>query len=77
MDLELSKTFIKKLKCKLKINDIFNTLKYPERLTFNNINSDGIWFTNYRRIALSVKYSFGEIKTANYKNKEIDTGNRL
>lgn len=77
VDLGLSKTFIKKLKCKLSLNDIFNTLKYPEKFTFNNIASNGVWFTNYRPISLSLKYSFGEIKITSFKNKEIDNGNRL
>lgn len=77
IDLGISKTFFKKFKCSLNVSDIFNTTRRPERFTFNSVQSNGTWFSNARRIAFTVKYSFGKIKESSFQNKDIDNNNRL
>ncbi|MDB2555971.1 TonB-dependent receptor, partial [Flavobacteriaceae bacterium] len=77
LDLGVSKTIFKKFKCSLLFSDIFNTTNQKEGFTFNNVKSDGTWFANNRKIAFTLKYSFGKIKGASFKNKDVDNNNRL
>lgn len=77
VDFGVSKTFFKKLNCSVNVNDIFKSIKYQDDFTFNDIQSRGTYFVDYRGIFLSLKYSFGDIKESSYKNKEIDGSSRM
>lgn len=77
LDLGVSKTLFGKIKCSLTIADIFNTTRRTERFTFNNIQSEGVWYTNSRRFALNFKYSIGEIKKSSFRNRDVDENSRF
>lgn len=68
----ISQTFFKKLQCSLRFNDIGRTMQFEERYGINGIRSDGIFFTDAREIALTVKYSLGKIKEPVSKNRNVD-----
>lgn len=71
-DVSLSKTFFKKLNCTLMFSDIFNTMKFQEKFTINDIESKRFIYSDFRAISLSIKYTFGKEKESRYKNEIID-----
>lgn len=70
-DASVTKTFFKQLSCSIGWNDIFRKIKYKETFIINNIYSRGIYYSDSRSIAFSVKYTFGKIKSA-FIEKSVD-----
>ena len=68
----ITKTFFGKLNCALRINDIGRGMNYEEKYFINGVNADGVYFVDAREIAFSMKYTFGKVKDANFKNKNVD-----
>ncbi|MCG9792322.1 outer membrane beta-barrel family protein [Flavobacterium algicola] len=78
MDLALSKTLFKNFDCTLRLNDIFRNMNFNENFIINEIASKGIYYTDTREIALSIRYKFGKIKDSTYKERNIDeNSNRI
>jgi hypothetical protein len=72
-----SKTFFNKLDLTLSLNDIFNTMTFKENYQLQNIKAKSIFFSRSHEFAISLKYSFGAIKSS-YKNKDVnDNLNRI
>lgn len=72
MDLAVSKTFFKNWDCTLSFNDIFKNTVYKQNFTINKISSKANYLSDAHEISLSVKYSFGKIKDAEFKEKSIN-----
>ncbi|MDI1315999.1 outer membrane beta-barrel family protein [Flavobacterium sp.] len=70
-DAAVSKTFFKQLSCSIGWNDIFRKIKYKETFIINTISSRGIYYSDSRSIAFSVKYTFGKIKSV-FIEKSVD-----
>lgn len=68
----LSKTFFKNWDCTLRFNDITRAMNFEEQYALNGVIADGVYFADAREVALSVKYRFGNSKSANFKNKDVD-----
>ncbi|MGB5821556.1 MAG: outer membrane beta-barrel family protein [Saonia sp.] len=72
LEAAISTTFFEKLQCSLRFNDITRTMNFEESYTINGIEANGIFFTDVREVALTVKYAFGKSKEPDYKNKDVD-----
>lgn len=72
MDLAVSKTLFKHFDCTVSANDIFRKVKYSNSYSMNGIHTRGIYCTDSHMISATVKYSFGKIKNAAFKEKNID-----
>lgn len=70
-DATVSKTFFKQLNCSLSWNDIFRKIMYKENFVINNIGSKGVYYSDSRSVAFSVKYTFGKIKSV-FVEKSVD-----
>ncbi|HEU4790626.1 MAG TPA: outer membrane beta-barrel family protein [Flavobacterium sp.] len=78
MDLGISKTFFTNWNCTLSYNDIFSNTIYEERFTINDISSKARYLVDAHEFSIAVKYSFGKIKSAEFKEKNIDdNSNRI
>ena len=66
-----TKNFFSKLDLTLSFNDIFNTMTFEETYQLKNIKAKSIFFSRSHEFAVSLKYSFGSIKSF-YKNKDVD-----
>jgi hypothetical protein len=66
-----SKNFFNKLDLTLSFNDILNTITFKESYQLQNIKAKSIFFSRSHEFAISLKYSFGVIKSS-YKNKDVD-----
>lgn len=56
----------------LSVNDILNTLEFEESYVWQNLSVNNFFFTDVNEIAIALRYNFGSIKNAKYKNKNID-----
>jgi hypothetical protein len=72
MDFGVSKTFFSNWNCTLSYNDIFRNTIYEESFTINNISSKARYLVDSHEFSIAVKYSFGKIKSTEYKEKNID-----
>jgi hypothetical protein len=78
MDLGVSKTFLTNWNCTLSYNDIFSNTIYEERFTINNISSKARYLVDSHEFSIAIKYSFGKIKSTEFKEKNIDdNSNRI
>jgi hypothetical protein len=78
MNLGVSKTFFTNWNCTLSCNDIFRNTIYEERFTINGISSKARYVVDAHEFSIAVKYSFGKIKSAEFKEKNIDdNSNRI
>lgn len=78
MNLGVSKTFFTNWNCTLSYNDIFSHTIYEERFTINDISSKAKYLVDAHEFSIAVKYSFGKIKSAEFKEKNIDdNSNRI
>ncbi len=78
LDIGISKTFYKKLSCTVSFNDIFRSVNSRERFVINQVSSNGIYFDDGRELSIALKYVFGRIKGAKFKNRDVDeSGSRL
>lgn len=78
MNLGVSKTFFTNWNCTLSYNDIFKNTIYEEQFTINNISSKARYLVDAHEISIAVKYSFGKIKSTEFKEKDIDeNSNRI
>jgi len=78
MDLGISKTFFTNWNCTLSYNDIFRGTIYEESFIINNISSKSRFLVDSHEISIAIKYSFGKIKTTEFKEKNIDdNSNRI
>ena len=78
MDLAISKTFFTNWNCTLSYNDIFRNMIYKERFTINNISSNARYLVDSHEFSIAIKYSFGKIKSTEFKEKNIDdNSNRI
>jgi hypothetical protein len=78
MDLGVSKTFFNNWNCTLSYNDIFSNTIYQEQFTINDISSKARYLVDAHEFSISIKYSFGKIKSAEFKEKNIDdNSNRI
>lgn len=77
LNASISKKFFNKLDATLSFNDIFNSMEFTDRYKLQNIKAMSLFYTDVNEISLSLKYTFGNIKSA-YKNKNVDTNlNRI
>lgn len=78
MNLGVSKPFFTNWNCTLSYNDIFINTIYKESFTINNINSTARYLVDTHEFSIAVKYSFGIIKSTEFKEKNIDdNSNRI
>jgi hypothetical protein len=78
MDLGVSKTFFTNWNCTLSYNDVFRKTIYEERFTINNISSKARYLVDSHEFSIAIKYSFGKIKSTEFKEKSIDdNSNRI
>ncbi len=78
VDLSLSKVFLKKFTCTVNAFDIFRSLNYVESYQINGIYSSTTYLENQKEFSINLKYSFGAIKEARFKNREVnENSNRL
>jgi hypothetical protein len=72
MNLGLSKTFFTNWNCTLSYNDIFRNTIYEESFTINNISATARYLVDANEFSIAIKYSFGKIKSTEFKEKNID-----
>lgn len=72
MNAAFSKTFHKNLICSVSWNDILRKITIRENFVINEVSSKGVYFTDSHSVLLTVKYTFGQIKKSDYKEKSID-----
>ncbi|MFY8010028.1 MAG: outer membrane beta-barrel protein [Flavobacterium sp.] len=72
MNAAFSKTFHKNLICSISWNDILKKITIRENFVINEVSSKGVYFTDSHSVLLTVKYSFGQIKKSDYKEKSVD-----
>jgi hypothetical protein len=78
MDLGVSKTFFTNWNCTISYNDIFRNTIYEERFTINDISSKARYLVDSHEFSIAIKYSFGKIKSTEFKEKNIDdNSNRI
>lgn len=78
MGLGVSKTFFTNWNCTLSYNDIFSNTIYEEKFTINDISSKARYLVDAHEFSIALKYSFGKIKSAEFKEKNIDdNSNRI
>ena len=78
MDLAISKSFFKKWDGTLSFNDIFKSMVFKENFTVNKISSKSKYLSDTHEISLGIRYSFGKIKDAEFKEKRVnDNENRI
>lgn len=78
LDASTSKTFFKNWICTLSFNDIFRNMIFKERFTINGVTSQSRYLTDAHEVSIAIKYSFGSIKEAQYKEKDVDeNSNRI
>jgi Outer membrane protein beta-barrel family len=78
MDCTLSKTFFSNWDFTLSYNDIFKNMTFNQNFTINNISSKTKYYTDSNEFSIAIKYTFGQIKTTQFKEKNIDdTINRV
>lgn len=77
-DMAVSKTLFKNLNCTLSYNDIFRKVKFNENFSSNNVKSRGVFYTDLHLVSIAMRYSFGKIKSQEFKEKVIDeNSNRI
>ncbi len=67
-----TKKFFKKFDATLSFNDLFKSMIFKENYSMNKIKVNTTYFTDANEVSLALKYSFGGIKNAVYKNKNVD-----
>jgi hypothetical protein len=72
MDCALSKTFSSNWDFTLSYNDIFRNAIYNQNFKINNISSKTKYYTDTYEFSIAIKYTFGQIKTTEFKEKNID-----
>lgn len=78
MNLGISKSFFTNWNCTLSYNDIFRSTIYKESFTINSISSTARYLVDAHEFSIAVKYSFGKIKSTEFKEKNIDdNSNRI
>lgn len=78
LDASTSKTFFRNWNCTLSFNDIFRNMIFKERFTINGVTSRSRYLTDAHEVSIAIKYSFGSIKEAQYKEKDVDeNSNRI
>ncbi len=78
MDLIISKTYFKNWDCALSFGDIFRNNVFKQNFTISKVYSNARYLMDTQEVSLSVKYSFGKIKDAEFKEKSInETENRI
>ena len=78
MNLGISKTFFTNWNCTLSYNDVFRNTIYNESFTINNVSSTARYLVDAHEFSIAVKYSFGKIKSSDFKEKNIDdNSNRI
>ena len=72
LEASISKTFFKNWDCSLRFNDITRGTNFKENYAINGVIADGVYFTDLREMALSIKYRFGNQDKVKFKNKDVD-----
>nr|WP_299000470.1 outer membrane beta-barrel family protein [uncultured Allomuricauda sp.] len=73
LEASVSKTFFKNWDCTLRFNDITRGTNFQESYALDGVIADGIYFTDLREVALSLKYRFGRNDKVNFKNRDVDS----
>jgi len=71
VDTTVTKKFSDKLSCSISANNLFNSSSPMEQFTISDIVSNGRYL-NARDFSVGIKYSFGKLKEAGFKNKDVD-----
>jgi hypothetical protein len=72
LETSISKTFFKNWDCTLRFNDITRGTNFAERYAIDGVIADGIYFSDLKEVALSLKYRFGNTDKAKFKNRDVD-----
>ena len=72
MDMAVSKTVAKNWNCTLSFNNIFKNNIQTEQFTINTINSKARYVIDNQEVSIAIKYSFGKVKDAAFKEKNND-----
>ncbi|WP_456868101.1 TonB-dependent receptor domain-containing protein [Galbibacter sp. BG1] len=67
-----SKAIKQHLTFTINFNDIFKGLTYEELYNINNIDSKTFYYADAHEVSISLKYSFGALKKAAFKNRTVD-----
>src|SRR5208283_5305946 len=75
VNVSLQQEFFKKgLKISIKVNDIFNTMRYSGTvIDYNNFYAKYDWWKK-RYVLFGITYNFNNYKTENKKNPELEKG---
>ena len=73
LETSISKTIFKNFDCTLRFNDITRGTNFEERYAINGVIAEGVYFSDLREVALSVKYRFGTKENARFKNRDVDS----
>ncbi|WP_422350352.1 TonB-dependent receptor domain-containing protein [Flagellimonas sp.] len=69
----ISKTLFSNWDCTLRFNDITRAMNFEERYAINRVIADGVYYADGREVALSLKYRFGNKKSTDFKNRDVDS----
>lgn len=72
VDLGVSKTFFNKLFVSVSGNDIFRGLTSDLKFINSDVAFDQLFYEDTRELLISVKYTFGKIKSSSYKTRAVD-----
>lgn len=72
VDMAVLKTFSKNWNCTLSWNNVFKNVVEEEEFTINTISSKARYVVDAYEISIAIKYSFGNIKETEFKEKSIN-----
>jgi hypothetical protein len=72
LDFGISKSFKSGLNLSLSFNDVFRSINFREEILINGVSSNIIYYDDAREISLNIRYTFGKIKNAGYRNKNVN-----
>lgn len=73
LEASISKTFFKNWDCTLRLNDITRGTNFKENYAINGVIANGVYFTDLRELAFSIKYRFGNKDKVKFKNRDVDS----
>ena len=73
LEASISKTFFKDWDCTIRLNDITRGTNFQESYSINGVIADGTYFSDFREVALSLKYRFGRKDEVKFQNRDVDS----
>ena len=73
IEASISKTFFENWDCTLRFNDISRGTNFEESYAIDGVLAEGIYLSDLREVAFSIKYRFGSTKGTTFKNRDVDS----